>query len=211
MIAFIWFKIGIYFTGGSLNFARSLGPAAVNHHFPGYFWIYFVGPLLGSLLASGFYWLLNRLRYQTCNPGQDYSEVDEKDLKHGNQSPVHNGSEGLKAPNHQRNVSGATAVDAYHNPAVLPANNGFVTNNGLATSPVQDSAITSVHNPTIGQPVYHQAGQIWDATAKVRAGSGQIQSHSTKSKWLWWAAARLLYQDSFEFHLSVERKNRILM
>lgn len=62
---------GVYFTGGSLNPARSLGPAVVNHSFPGYFWIYWLGPLLGSLLACGFYVLLKYLRWKECNPGQD--------------------------------------------------------------------------------------------------------------------------------------------
>ncbi|KAK4118617.1 aquaporin-like protein [Parathielavia appendiculata] len=63
--------IGVYFTGGSLNPARSLGPAIVNHNFPGYFWIYWLGPLLGSLLACGFYFLLQYLKFRDVNPGQD--------------------------------------------------------------------------------------------------------------------------------------------
>lgn len=62
---------GVYFTGGSLNPARSLGPAVVNHTFPGYFWIYWLGPILGSVLACGFYRLLRLMRYHDCNPGQD--------------------------------------------------------------------------------------------------------------------------------------------
>jgi len=61
----------VYFTGGSLNFARSFGPAVVSHTFPSYFWIYAVGPLLGAVVASGFYSLLKHLRWKECNPGQD--------------------------------------------------------------------------------------------------------------------------------------------
>ncbi|KAK0671714.1 putative aquaporin [Cercophora samala] len=71
--------VGVYFTGGSLNFARSLGPAVVNRSFPSYFWIYFLGPIMGSLLASGFYALLKYLRWKECNPGQDVD--DEEKLK----------------------------------------------------------------------------------------------------------------------------------
>ncbi|KAK1830634.1 aquaporin-like protein [Podospora conica] len=67
---------GVYFTGGSLNPARSLGPAVVNGHFPPYFWIYFIGPILGALLASGFYALLKYLRWKECNPGQDWSDIE---------------------------------------------------------------------------------------------------------------------------------------
>ncbi|PGH10871.1 hypothetical protein AJ79_05231 [Helicocarpus griseus UAMH5409] len=59
------------FTGGSLNPARSLGPDVVNRSFPGYHWIYWLGPALGSVLATGLFWILKALRYQTCNPGQD--------------------------------------------------------------------------------------------------------------------------------------------
>jgi len=69
--------VGVYFTGGSLNLARSLGPAVVNRNFPGYFWIYVVGPLLGALLASGFYALLSYLRWQDCNPGQDWNDLEK--------------------------------------------------------------------------------------------------------------------------------------
>jgi aquaporin rerated protein, other eukaryote len=80
---------GAYFTGGSLNLARSLGPAVVNHSFPGYFWIYVVGPPLGSLLASGFFALMTQLHWQSCNPGQDADGLEappmilkEVDTKH---------------------------------------------------------------------------------------------------------------------------------
>ncbi|KAJ5979631.1 hypothetical protein N7481_006929 [Penicillium waksmanii] len=66
--------IGDYYTGGSLNPARSLGPDVINRSFPGYHWIYWVGPLLGSLLASGFYHLLCFVRWENINPGQDYNE-----------------------------------------------------------------------------------------------------------------------------------------
>ncbi|KAL1961804.1 hypothetical protein VTN77DRAFT_1016 [Rasamsonia byssochlamydoides] len=103
---------GIYYTGGSLNFARSLGPAVVNHHFPGYFWIYFVGPLLGSLLASGFYFLLNHMRYQTCNPGQDYNEIEAQMEKERSLSTQPNGSENHAGSRHTRTISELTAVDS---------------------------------------------------------------------------------------------------
>ncbi|KAK3372718.1 aquaporin-like protein [Podospora didyma] len=68
---------GVYYTGGSLNPARSLGPAVVNRSFPPYFWIYWVGPILGSLLASGFYTLLRYLRWKEVNPGQDWNDVEK--------------------------------------------------------------------------------------------------------------------------------------
>ncbi|KAL8758530.1 MAG: hypothetical protein Q9184_003897 [Pyrenodesmia sp. 2 TL-2023] len=65
---------GVYYTGGSLNPARSFGPCVVAHTFEDYHWIYWVGPLLGSLLASGFYKFIKMLEYETANPGQDFDE-----------------------------------------------------------------------------------------------------------------------------------------
>ncbi|KAF1358801.1 lens fiber major intrinsic protein [Lizonia empirigonia] len=53
----------VYFTGGSLNPARSFGPAVVVG-FTSYHWIYWIGPLLGSLLASGAYALIKWVRQE---------------------------------------------------------------------------------------------------------------------------------------------------
>ena len=67
---------GVYYTGGSLNPARSFGPDVVNHKFFGYHWIYWLGPLLGSLLASGFYKFMKMIEYETANPGQDFNDIE---------------------------------------------------------------------------------------------------------------------------------------
>ncbi|KAK5021538.1 Aquaporin-1 [Exophiala sideris] len=68
---FIAELFGVYYTGGSLNPARSFGPCVVLRSFYSYHWIYWVGPILGSLLASGFYMLVKALEYETVNPEQD--------------------------------------------------------------------------------------------------------------------------------------------
>ncbi|KIW67190.1 hypothetical protein PV04_06458 [Phialophora macrospora] len=70
---FIAELMGVYYTGGSLNPARSFGPCVVLHSFYSYHWIYWVGPSLGALLASGFYMLIKALEYETVNPEQDAS------------------------------------------------------------------------------------------------------------------------------------------
>ncbi|QSS53779.1 aquaporin [Histoplasma capsulatum var. duboisii H88] len=62
---------GIPFTGGSLNPARSLGPDVINRSFPGYHWIYWLGPAMGTVIAVGWYLFLRAFQFQTCNPGQD--------------------------------------------------------------------------------------------------------------------------------------------
>lgn len=67
---------GVYFTGGSVNPARSFGPSVVSHQFHSYHWIYWVGPILGSLLASGFYKFIKMLEYETANPDQDASKPE---------------------------------------------------------------------------------------------------------------------------------------
>ncbi|RDW82516.1 putative aquaporin [Coleophoma cylindrospora] len=68
---FIGHLVGIFFTGAGLNPARSLGPAAVSMDFPSYHWIYWAGPALGAILATGFYKLLLALEYAKANPHQD--------------------------------------------------------------------------------------------------------------------------------------------
>lgn len=67
---------GVYFTGGSLNPARSFGPCVVLHSFPGYHWIYWLGPFLGSLLAVLFYRLIKVLEFETANPAQDFNKQE---------------------------------------------------------------------------------------------------------------------------------------
>lgn len=64
-------SIGVYFTGGSLNPARSFGCAVAAPSFPHYHWIYWVGPVLGALLASGYYKFIKMYHYEEANPGQD--------------------------------------------------------------------------------------------------------------------------------------------
>jgi aquaporin rerated protein, other eukaryote len=49
-------------TGAGLNPARSFGPALVAHHFPGsgagWFVVFFLGPIVGGLLAAvGYFYL----------------------------------------------------------------------------------------------------------------------------------------------------------
>lgn len=63
-------------TSGSLNPARSFGPCVVLRSFPGYHWIYWLGPFLGSLLAVLFYRLIKVLEYETAAPGNDFNKQE---------------------------------------------------------------------------------------------------------------------------------------
>jgi len=68
--------LGVYYTGGSLNPARSFGPCVANRSFPSDHWVYWVGPLLGALVASGFFWFIKSCEYETANPGQDFDDLE---------------------------------------------------------------------------------------------------------------------------------------
>lgn len=67
---------GVYFTGGSLNPARSFGPDVVLGIFNFYHWIYWVGPFLGAILAVILYRIVKVLEYETANPGQGFSNKE---------------------------------------------------------------------------------------------------------------------------------------
>ncbi|OCL06137.1 aquaporin-like protein [Glonium stellatum] len=67
---------GVYYTGGSLNPTRSFGPAVAGTWFPGYHWIYWVGPFLGAIVSAGYYHFVKYFNYEEANPGQDASNED---------------------------------------------------------------------------------------------------------------------------------------
>jgi len=69
--------VGVFYTGGSLNPARSFGPCVVTRNFPGYHYIYWFGPIMGTLLAYGVYKIIKMVEYQTVNPGQDFDDHED--------------------------------------------------------------------------------------------------------------------------------------
>lgn len=62
-------------TGTSINPARSFGPAVVTR-FVGYHWIYWLGPVMGALLAWVVYTVFRKLEYRKANPGQDATDEE---------------------------------------------------------------------------------------------------------------------------------------
>ena len=74
---FIAELVGVFYTGGSLNPARSLGPCVVTRTFDEEHWIYWVGPAGGAIGAVLFYKFIKMLEYEVANPGQDAEDVRE--------------------------------------------------------------------------------------------------------------------------------------
>lgn len=64
----------VNFSGGSLNPTRSFGPAVVTRSFTTYHWIYWIGPMVGAVAASGYYRFIKYFDYEEANPGQDASD-----------------------------------------------------------------------------------------------------------------------------------------
>ncbi|KAG8528969.1 uncharacterized protein KY384_006658 [Bacidia gigantensis] len=85
--------VGVFWTGGSLNPARSFGPAVVIHKFRGTQWIYWVGPLAGSIFAVLLFKLIKSLEYETANP----------DPEHGPDGPVYTDEVEPKAKQEESN------------------------------------------------------------------------------------------------------------
>ncbi|WVN85402.1 uncharacterized protein L203_100548 [Cryptococcus depauperatus CBS 7841] len=52
-------EIVVIYTDGSLDLVWSFRPAVVTHKFPGYHWIYWVVPCLGTSLAAAFTFFSN--------------------------------------------------------------------------------------------------------------------------------------------------------
>ncbi|KAH8668738.1 aquaporin-like protein [Xylariales sp. PMI_506] len=69
--------VGVYYTGGSLNPARSLGPCVVTGTFEHEHWIYWLGPAMGCVFAVAFYKFIKMLEYEMANPGQDGDDIND--------------------------------------------------------------------------------------------------------------------------------------
>ncbi|KAF1839342.1 aquaporin-like protein [Decorospora gaudefroyi] len=63
------------YTGAALNPARSFAVCVIQGSFPPYHWIYWIGPGMGALLATGFYHMIRKLEYWTVNPDVDQYET----------------------------------------------------------------------------------------------------------------------------------------
>ncbi|GAA5899884.1 hypothetical protein JCM8208_005532 [Rhodotorula glutinis] len=56
--------VGVFYTGGSLNPARSIGPDIVIGTFDFYHWIYWLGPAMGACLAVAFWKFIRYVHFE---------------------------------------------------------------------------------------------------------------------------------------------------
>jgi len=66
---------GVIYTGAAMNTARAFGPAVVSG-FDKSHWVYWLGPFIGSLIATGIYSYLKFINYPELNPNQDTTHSD---------------------------------------------------------------------------------------------------------------------------------------
>ncbi|KAF2091921.1 aquaporin-like protein [Saccharata proteae CBS 121410] len=71
--------VAVQWTGCGINPARAFGPAVISGTWTDH-WIYWIGPLAGSILASGLYKFFKHMRYEEANPGQDADEIRRKSM-----------------------------------------------------------------------------------------------------------------------------------
>ncbi|KAF2091226.1 aquaporin-like protein, partial [Saccharata proteae CBS 121410] len=91
---FIGELVGVYYTGGSLNPARSFGPCVVSGIWDHEHWIYWIGPALGAIFAVAFYRFIKMLEYEMVNPGQDDNHIEarEKEIQEEEETREQSGS-----------------------------------------------------------------------------------------------------------------------
>ncbi len=69
--------VGGPISGGSMNPARSFGPALVGWTWTSH-WVYWVGPLLGAALGASAYWSLGKVSERANRPGSEGTERPER-------------------------------------------------------------------------------------------------------------------------------------
>ncbi len=105
--------VAVFYTGGSLNPARSFGPAVVLHTFPGYHWIYWLGPFLGTIVAVVFYKLVKGLEYETDNANAKPLNVQEDEQHHKDR---HEQYQGQKSRDSNRSGTDSDVTAANYEP-----------------------------------------------------------------------------------------------
>jgi aquaporin related protein len=176
---FIGELVAVYYTGGSLNPARSFGPAAVARSFPSKHWIYWVGPFIGTILSVLAYWLFKAFEYEMANPGQD-GDVENDPT----QNPEHEIAQIVEE--RQAEVEEIKAIEeeggfeaALHDISAEPSVLGEEGVIGMTVDAVREGDEVHVQRVRDGECDLEAA---WPATQGVNAASAQVEaSHLSNS------------------------------
>ena len=123
----------------------------VIHKFPHY--IYWLGPILGSTLAAGFYMLMKILEYETVNPAQDAdrkndtklfapnSQTSEKPQLQGFDSTGYGKGNGEKSSSLGQNRGMSTTSDGGVYPAVTTTSSVQSMSKGYNAGPQMENGV----------------------------------------------------------------------
>ncbi|CZS88657.1 related to aquaporin [Rhynchosporium agropyri] len=114
---FIAEMTGVFWTGGSLNPARSFAPAVVTKSFASTQWIYWVGPMAGSVLAVLEFKLIKALEYTTVN-GEETAE--EKQANKDLEAQTYKEAQDMGAPLGNETTSSQATTDTRTNGTAGP-------------------------------------------------------------------------------------------
>jgi len=157
---------GVYYTGGSLNPARSFGPCVVLRSFHHYHWIYWLGPLMGAVLAAGFYKFIKVMQYETVTPDQDGSQETMASTVPSSSTKT----DGVSHPHQQMEMD----ERKHHKPPMTTRRSSRFDGTGsdAGTAAVQGPGISDLLTvPVKGNDVYELPAQhIQPENAMVRMG-----------------------------------------
>ena len=196
--------LGVYYTAGSLNPARSLAPDVVLHKFDHYHWvresgpfdtkpclcetsqIYWLGPILGAVLASGFYWLMKKLEYETANPGQDFNQEEKEHfdpMAHKSAPAVSFGPSEIlshEKPEESDHMTERTTDSEYYAPVGLKATPTSQTA-GLGSHNAVQENVKGVRKDSARSPAKGGSGTTFGEASKAYvAGPSAESGHRTK-------------------------------
>jgi len=153
---FVCQLFGTLWTGCGMNPARALGPSVITGRYPGYHWIYWVGPLVGSLFATFLYTLLKAFHYSDVVLGQDADS--ETAGKPGPVNRIWHSSMGYTREQRKHMLASGMRPDELERAEAGMVNAAIKEQPALATEPSRNSQSTLT--PGTGNPgqVEHKQG-----------------------------------------------------
>lgn len=155
----------------------------MNHDFPGYHWIYWLGPALGALLAVLFYRFVKILEYETANPGQDFNDKEaEVFQEHYDEDNAATGADVARpvvavAPDYVADGSGLRPSDSNQAPG---SSDGYsIPRDGPTNGPINGNSAGRTIAPTSpgagvigGEKVRPNTANTYQKSPDLEAGHG---------------------------------------